>query len=149
MKNKTDNLSLVYVRPIGVNSNNFFEYEFFFSENPETVWGEDWNVTCPSACADLTPPSEQYSLVKRLKTIIPLQCVQENSCFSIADSIDDIIALCFEDINGYEEYPEPYRLVFKFGEVYDEVEKKLAGRHQLFIDEDENNDEEDKTGENE
>ena len=134
--NNLENLSLVYVRPIGKNSNDFYEYEFFFSENPETVWGEDWNVICPSACSELTPTSDMYSMVKRLKTIIPLQCAQENSCFSMADVIDGILALCFENINDYTEYPEPYRLVFKFAEPYKEVEDALAGRQQLFIDDD-------------
>lgn len=139
INNNLENLALVYVRPIGKNSNDFYEYEFFFSENPETVWGEDWNVICPSACNDLTPTSDMYSIVKRLKTIIPLQCAQENSCFSMADVIDGILALCFENINDYPEYPEPYRLVFKFAEPYKEVEDALAGRQQLFIDDDSEN----------
>ena len=38
MENKT--LYLIYVNPIGKDSNNTYEYEFFFSETPEIAWGE-------------------------------------------------------------------------------------------------------------
>ena len=50
-----ENLYLIYVKPLGLNSSYLYEYEFFFSETPDTVWGENWNVACPSACGDLTP----------------------------------------------------------------------------------------------
>ena len=37
------NLKLVYVNPIGKNSSDEYEYEFFFSETPEVVWGEEYD----------------------------------------------------------------------------------------------------------
>ena len=46
--------------------------------------------------------------------------------------IDGIIACAWEDISEYEEYPEPIRLVFKYGEKYEDVEDKLARRSQFF-----------------
>ena len=46
--------------------------------------------------------------------------------------IDGIIACAWEDISEYEEYPEPFRLVFNYGEKYASVEAKRAQRHQFF-----------------
>ena len=130
-----NNLSLVYVKPIGMNSNDEFEYEFFFSETPETVWGEDWNVACPSACNDLTPTEENYSLVERLNTDMVIFCAQQNSCFSLQDCIDGCICLACQSLEGLDEYPEPYRLVLQFGEKYDDVLEKLHGLDLYFVSE--------------
>lgn len=130
----TNNLHLIYVNPIGKDSNGVYEYEFFFSETPEIVWGEDWNVACPSACGNLLPDPSTYSEVKHLRTHIPLFCAQENSCFSMQDCIDGLICLCAEDISNYDSYPEPYRLVLHFGDKYEYVEEHLARLHQFFDD---------------
>ena len=46
--------------------------------------------------------------------------------------VNGIVAVAFEDISDYDEYPEPFRIVFKYGEDYDSVEEKLASRHQFF-----------------
>ena len=117
-------LSLVYVNPIGKDSSDMYEYEFFFSETPDVVWGEKWHIQCPSACGDMKPDEETYSVIKRLRTEKKLFCAQENSCFSMQDAIDHIIALCFEDINGLPEYPE-HRFVVPFGEKYEDVVDQL------------------------
>ena len=127
-----DKLSLVYVNPIGVNAQGLNEYEFFFSESPETVWAGDWNIECPSACSDIKPDEEMYSLVERIETIVPLKCAQENCCFSMADVQDGILALAFENISGYEVYPEPYRIILKYGETYSRVTEILNGREIIF-----------------
>lgn len=131
---ENDNLFLVYVNKIGRDSNEQYEYEFFFSETPEIVWGEDWNVACPSACENLLPDPSTYSVVKTIKTDIPLFCVQENSCFSMQDCIDGLVCLAAQDISELEEYPEPYRLVFKFEEPYKSVSEKLNGVNITFQD---------------
>ena len=72
------------------------------------------------------------SLTRRLTTIIPFGLAQKNSCFSMQDCVDGIISLAWEDMSEYEEYPEPIRLIFSFGEKYDSVEDKLAQRSQFF-----------------
>lgn len=132
MENKE--LFLIYVNPIGKDSNGVNEYEFFFSETPEIVWGEDWNVACPSACGNLLPDSSTYSVIKHLRTRMPLFCAQENSCFSMQDCIDRLICICAEDISNYNTYPEPFRLVLHFGDKYEYVEEQLATLHQFFDD---------------
>lgn len=127
MENET--LFLVYVNPIGKNAMGLNEYEFFFSEKPESVWAGDWNIECPSACSDLIPDSSMYSLIKRVETTIPLNCAQENCCFSMSDCVDGIISLVYENISGLESYPEPYRINIKYGEKYKRVVEILSGRN--------------------
>ena len=126
------NLHLIYINPIGKNSNDLFEYEFFFSETPDIVWGEDWDNPCPAACENTLPDPETYSEVKILKTNIPLSCIQNNVCFSLSNCIDGIICLGYEDISEYTEYPEPIRLVFQFAENYESIIEKLELREIMF-----------------
>lgn len=128
-----NNLNLVYINPIGKNSEGKNEYEFFFSETPETVWAEDWNIEAPSACSNLQPEPSMYSLVERIETEVPLKCVQQNSCFSMQDCVDTIIAIVWEDISEYEQFPEPYRIVIHYGERYEKVKEILEGREIFFI----------------
>lgn len=134
MINNESGLHLVYVEKVGVNSFDLNEYDFLFSESPEVVWADDWAEQCPSACENLRPDYSMISKRKRLATIIPFGLASTNSCFSMQDCIDGIIALAWEDISEYEEYPEPMRLVFHFGESFEEVEDKLARRSQFFSD---------------
>ena len=113
-----NNLYLVYVNPVGKDSNDLFEYEFFFSETPENVWGEDWNIACPAACGDTLPDPTTYSEIKIIKTDIPLFCVQQNTCFSLQDCIDGIVCLAFSE-------NENIFTVFNFNENYLEVMRKI------------------------
>ena len=46
--------------------------------------------------------------------------------------IDGVIACASESLDGLDEYPTPFRLVFKFGEDKDTVEDLLAQRQQFF-----------------
>lgn len=136
METNKENLYLVFAEKITKQPNvkGLYEYEFFFSEMPETVWAPDWNQPCPSSCdiENLRPELSTYNKIERLYTIIPLICICDNSCLSCQDMIDGIVACAWEDISEYEEYPEPFRLVFNFGEKYESVEAKLAQRHQFF-----------------
>lgn len=127
-----EELYLIYVEPIGVNSNGENEYDFYFSETPEMAWAEDWAEQCPSACENLRPEGDFVTEIKRLKTTVPFFCAQQNSCFSMQDCMDGIIALAFENISDYEEYPEPFRIIFKYGEEYEHVKEKLSTREQDF-----------------
>ena len=130
-----NNLKLIYVNPVGINAYGLYEYEFFFSEKPEEACGDDWDNEYPANCTDLLPHEGTYSIVKRLKTDIDLFCVQQNSCFSFIHCIDGCVALCNENLEGLEAYPEPYRIVLHFGDDYDKVVEHLAGR-ELYFDDD-------------
>ena len=129
---ENENLYLVYIEPIGMNSMDMFEYDFLFSDAPDVVWADDWAEQCPSACQNMRPDDSMITEVKRLATIIPFGLAQKNSCFSMQDCVDGIVALAWEDMSDYEEYPEPIRLIFKYGESFEKVEDKLAQRSQFF-----------------
>ena len=124
---ENNSLHLVYINPIGKNSNDLYEYEFFFSETPDIVWGQDWNIACPAACENTLPNPETYSEVKTLKTEIPLFCVQQNTCFSIQDCIDGIICL------GYFQTDKGV-VKFDFSEtIYNVIEKIENNNNFIFI----------------
>lgn len=132
-------LYLVYSEKItDNNSRGLHEYELYFSEAPELVWGEDWNASCPAACGKegIRPDETTYQIIKRLECDVPFNCISENTCFSCQDMIDQIVACMWEDISDYDEYPEPIRLVFKFGDTIEEIVSKLETR-SLALDENE------------
>ena len=107
-------LSLVYVYPIGHNSQDIYEYEFFFSETPEVTFGNYWYVMCPAACGDITPEESSYSEIRHLKTDMKLICAQENTCFSMQDCIDGIISLCYFYSEKDKKYiPIPFGITIK------------------------------------
>ena len=133
-----NNLSLVYVNPIGENSDGLFEYEFFFSATPENIWGDNWECIIPADCDDITP--DDYEIHKeRLISEVPLFCAQQNTCFSMEQCTNNVIAIAFEDLTNYEFYPEPYRIVFQYGETYNSVMDKLHGRELYFASEQKEN----------
>lgn len=125
-------LYLVYVKKVGINSMDVYEYDFFFSKDPDNVWGADWNEACPLACADMTPDESLYDNVKRIATTIKFSCAQENTTYSMQDMIDGCVCCAYENIEDLDTYPEPYRIVFQFAEKYEDVLDKLAGRGQFF-----------------
>ena len=116
---------LVYVKPICKNTNGTYEYDFFFSDTPDFVWGPDWDVNVPSANGDITPDDTTYTKTRRVRTNLPLKTLEETSCYSMEYAINGSIALAWIDLDGMEEYPENGRLVLHFGETYFEVESKL------------------------
>jgi hypothetical protein len=79
-------------------------------------------------------PSDEYIFeVHIVKTKIKFDLVQNNCCFGMQDCLDGIVAIAYEDIDEYDDYPNDGRLVFMFGEDYDEVERKLAMKGVLMM----------------
>lgn len=118
-----DNLKLVYVKPI-TDGKDYYEYDFLFSDTPDVVWGIDWNDNAPNLCGDISPEPSTYNVVKRVKSILPFNVIQNNSCYSMEYAINRSIALSYINLEGLEEYPET-RLVFHFGDSYSYVENEL------------------------
>ena len=67
-----------------------------------------------------------------VRTTMKFDLAQKCNCFSMQDCIDGCIALAWENIDDYEEYPENGRLVFNFGEAFEDVERKFALRGVLL-----------------
>lgn len=127
-----DGLYLVFVNEICV-TGGVHEYEFYFAKNPDAFWGVGFDADFANK-DEVIPDKKTYDEVIRLKSTIPFFCAQNNKCFSMQHVVDGVIAVAFEDIIDYDEYPEPYRIVFQYGESYTSVEEKLAGREQKFED---------------
>ncbi len=123
---------LVYVKPICKNTNGTYEYDFFFSETPEYVWGPDWDIDTPSSNSDLTPEESTYSEIKRVITTLPLKTLEETSCYSMEYATYGILALAWIDIENLEEYPENGRMTLKFGFSKDKVESLLDSQYWKF-----------------
>lgn len=107
---------LVYVKPICKNTNGTFEYDLFFSDTPEYVWGPDWDESNPSINGDITPDETTYSKITRILTTLPLKTLEETTCYSMEYATCGIMALAWIDIENLEEYPQVGRMVMKFGE---------------------------------
>lgn len=124
--------SIIFVNKLGKNSEDTYTYEFYFSEEPEMVWGQFWDNKPASINNITTIEKQNYDFVKILKTKINFDLAQKNSCFSMQDMKDLIIPVAWENIDGYEEYPENGRLVFQYGTAQADVELNLAKRDLAF-----------------
>ena len=118
--------------PFYKNTNGTYEYDFFFSETPEYVWGPDWDIDTPSSNGDLTPEESTYSEIKRVITTLPLKTLEETSCYSMEYATYGILALAWIDIENLEEYPENGRMTLKFGFSKDKVESLLDSQSWKF-----------------
>ena len=123
---------LCYIRCIGLEKADLNVYEFYFTDNLDEFWGDDFNVFPSGICNDLVPYENCYHTVKILKTKIKLDVAQESCCYSLQDMIDGVIAVAWENLFQYDEYPSDGRLVFKFGLDYENVEKLLAAKNLTF-----------------
>ena len=119
---------LVFVKPICRNTDQTYEYDLFFSDTPDIVWGVDWECNTPGLVAsdEITPDSTTYNKVVRIKLPFPLKTVQETYCYSMEYAIARIIALSWIDIENMEEYPEKGRMVLYFGDTFEHVQGVLS-----------------------
>lgn len=116
---------LVYIKPVCANSNGTYEYDFYFSETPEYVWGEDWDYFNPSICNDTTPEKSTYNDIRRVISPLPFKTIEEMSCFSMEYALCKAVAIGWIDIENLEDYPEHGRCVFHFGDSAPKVAQLL------------------------
>ena len=118
---ENNQLYLVYILKSVVNFDGTSEYDFYFSENPEVVWGVDWDVENPSSCDDLRPDMSTISKVVRVKSPFTLRTIGEISCYTMEHAIQGFIAIAWTDLDEMEEYPDDGRSVFHFGDSIENV----------------------------
>jgi len=128
-----EQVNLCFVRLIGEENDGYYRYEFIFTNNIDDVFGENFEYKPAGLVNDLIPSDEYITEIHIVKTKIKFDLVQNNMCFGMQDCMDGIVALAFENIDAYENYPEDGRIYFMFGESMDDVERKLAMKHILFI----------------
>lgn len=129
---KMGELFLIYINVIGKDWKGINLYEFIFSESKDNVDGDDWDAI-PASGRPSVPHEEHVQKVGRLATEdFSLHVIQESDSFSVWDAVDGVIALGWENMDEYEEYPEK-RLAFHFGEDITTVESKLY-EHDLILE---------------
>lgn len=121
---------LIYINKIGKNWKDEFIYEFIFSDSIDEIDGEDWD-SYPAAGNPSPPNVDFIKKVGTLTTTLNLDVIQNSESFSIWDSVDGVISMAWENLDGYEEYPET-RLFFKFGEPINSVDDKLYERDLIL-----------------
>ena len=124
---------LCLIRLIGEENDGYYRYEFIFTNNVEEVFGENFNQKPACLVNDLMVDDKYITEIHIVKTKIKLDLIQDNCCFSIADSYDGIISIAWENTDLYDEYPEDGRIFFRFGETLNEVENKLAIKNILML----------------
>lgn len=117
---------LAFVKNIGNTLDGQNIYEFMFTTVPDVVWGDNFNIIPAGIIPNLTPEPNCLSRKGRVITDIDFHLACKSTCFSMMDSIDGIISLCFTDAGIDNEFH------FDFGEAYDVVIDKLK-RHNLFL----------------
>lgn len=122
-----EKLKVIFVVRVGKTPDNQNIYHLLCKENIDEVWCEEWGEVPACACRHLQPEEGEYTVTVELKTDIDFVLGQENCCCSYQDVCDGCIAMAYENINGYEEYPSP-RLIFYYGQELDDIEKELAKR---------------------
>ena len=123
---------LIYVNIIGNNSEEELVYEFYFSDEAEMAWGMDWEYRPATVCNIGIPQRMNYDSIKIVRSKIILTVAQKNSCFSMQDCKDGVIPIAWENIDGYEDYPDDGRMVLPFGTDIDSVEFILNSRGMFF-----------------
>ena len=90
---------LIFVNELGPNYRGENIYEFIFSDSIENVWGESWESK-PSNGYPLPPDIEHIKKVGILKNDnVSLSVIQKSDYFSMMDSLDDVIAMAWENEN--------------------------------------------------
>lgn len=105
---------------------------FYLLRNQKLCGGDDFDQFPAGLCVNLTPNEEDYDTIKIIKTNIKLSLIQDSTCFGMQDAMDGIVAIGYEDISDYEEYPEDGRLILHYGISYDECEELLANKNIVF-----------------
>ena len=149
MKKLNTDLKLIFILKVGLNSKGEGVYEFIFSENPENIDAEIWEMwnwdQSPAVEHKdfLTPDPEYISMVYSLTT-------KDFSLFCLHDAVDRpyihgyhlIHALAYEDEDidspdydsEFKDYEEMFDnddlplLVFHYGNTLKDVEDKLYER---------------------
>lgn len=117
---------LAFVKQIGTTLNGENIYEFMFTTDTEVVWGDNFNIIPAGIIPNIHPDENTLSKKGRVITDIDLKLACKSTCFSMMDSIDGIISLCFTEAGIENEFR------FDFGEDYDSVISKLK-KHNLDL----------------
>lgn len=126
-----NDLNLIYIHNVGLTAENKFQYDFYFIPKNLTLCNENWQNEIAGLFNEKFIPDENtktYSLI----TNIPLGLITNNLCLGMKHAIDGVVALAWEDISDYEEYPEEGRLILYYGMTLNEVKKILNEKNETL-----------------
>jgi len=127
-------VGLCFIRLVGEENDGYYRYEFIFTDKIDEAFGEDFDQKPACLVNNLMVSDEYITEIHIVKMKIKLDLIQDNCCFSVSDSIDGIVAMGWENMDEYDSYPEEGRLFFFFGETVSDVERKLAIKQIIMID---------------
>lgn len=110
---------LAFIDEVGRTVDGNYLYRFDFTNEPDTVWGEYFNVAPSIIIPNLQPDENCINKSGRVEMEQHLNLAKKNGCFSMQDCFDHIISLGFTDIDDNNE------LIFNFGDTYEDVIEKL------------------------
>lgn len=128
-----EDVRLGFIKLIGEENDGYYRYEFIFTNDIDVFWCENGEYKPCCLVNGITPKDEYISEIHIVKMKIKLDLIQDNCCFGFQDCTDGVVALAWENMDGYDEYPEDGRIFFKFGETLDEVERKLAMKNIIML----------------
>ena len=124
---------LVYVDYIGKDGDSLYVYILYIATDPSLVFGDYWDVLPIGQCSKEQKIPHESTIDNKIEIRIPilLKLAQNNNSLSMTDVTDNILALAWEDLTMYEEYPE-YRLILHYGENMNVVREKLTKKSEYY-----------------
>lgn len=119
-------LYLAFINLIGNDSEGNFIYRVDFTDEPESVWGDEWNYTPCGSIPKISPDNGTIAMTSRLISKEEFLLATKNTCFSMQDCIDGILPLLFSEL------PSSNILILSFGDSIDCVKEKLEA-HGLSL----------------
>lgn len=123
---------LCFIKHIGENIGGQNIYKLLFTSDVDSFFGENFEYKPCGLCNELIPNEGSYDEEYTFITNIKLDLIQDSTCFGFQDCMDGCVALAYENMDDYDEYPEPCRLVLQYGMDIDEVMGKLAQRNIIM-----------------
>ena len=124
-------IHLSYVHYLGLNAEQEHQYLFFFTPSYLEMCNENWQEEICGLFNDIFIPDEN-TISYQWTTSIPLGLITKNLCLGMKHAIDNVVALGWEDISDYEEYPDDGRVILYYGMKLNEVEEILKNKDGIF-----------------
>lgn len=117
---------LAFISEIGRTVEGGYLYRFDFTNEPETVWGDYFNVVPTIVVPVLEPDNETICESYKVEYDKHLILATKNGCFSMQDAFDNIIPLGFIDFEEHDLiYYKDKILKFDFAEDKESVLNKF------------------------
>ena len=128
-----DKLKLIYIHNLGLNAELKHQYSFYYVKDDLELCNENWKSDSCGLFNEKYIP-DNNTVVRTLVTPIPLALISDNLCLGMKHAIDNVVALAWEDISDYEEYPEEGRLVFYHGISLGKTIELLEVKNENFVE---------------